>query len=101
MDIHDSRDEATKRSFTLENSGTRFKGQVSSVTWRECNVIAVRSTKKGTSRLDVYVRFLVPHRSRRNLLVVQHDRKMHGNVYEGRVESAYLLAARSRSNVQQ
>lgn len=78
----------------------RFKGQVSSVTWRECNVIAVRSTKEGTPRLDVRT-FLAPYRSRRNLLVEWYDRKMHGNVYEGHIGSAYLLAARSRSNVQQ
>lgn len=80
MNVRGSTDEATKRSLrVLENSGTRFKEQVSSVTRRECNVIAVRSTKNDTpSRCDVSG--AAPHRSRGNLSV-ERTRKMHGNVY--------------------
>lgn len=67
VDIHGSGDEATKRSLrALGNSGTRFKGQVSSVTRRECNVIAARSSKKDTPSRRMHT-FLAPRCSRRNL----------------------------------
>jgi len=86
MDIHERRGNKAfitrAREFRDEIQGASELG----ATWRECNVIAVRSIKKSTSARCV--------RFWRRDLSAECTRKMHGNVYGDRVGYQHIFRQR-------